>query len=302
MGHSRSLLDDILATMNSTKVKTYYQLTKPGLIYGNVLTVIGGYLYGAILRPELLVLVGVVIGSALVMASGTVLNNIQDRHMDKHMRRTKNRALVTGEVTPQQASIYAAALAVAGISLLAIFTNWLTVYIGILGLISYAGIYTYAKSRTVHGTLIGTIPGATPPLAGYAAATDRIDASFWIIFAIMVCWQMTHFYAIATYRKKDYKAANVPVITVARGIFTAKLLMIFFGCAYLLGIITLAAVGYAGMLYLAIMVPLALWWLIIITSGLWTVEDEAWAKKVFFVSLLLLPAFCITLALNAWVP
>lgn len=288
--------------MNSSKVKTYYQLTKPGLIYGNLLTVIGGYLYGAILRPEIAVLFSVVAGSALVMASGTVLNNIQDRHMDKHMRRTKNRALVTGEITPLQASIYAVALAVSGIGILVIFTNWLTVGIGFLGLISYAGVYTYTKSRTVHGTLIGTIPGATPPLAGYAAATDRIDASFWIIFAIMVCWQMTHFYAIATYRKKDYKAASVPVITVVKGVFTAKLLMIFFGCGYLIGIIALATVGYAGMLYLAIMIPLALWWLIVIISGLRADEVELWAKKVFFISLLLLPAFCITLALNAWVP
>lgn len=284
------------------KLKAYYYLTKPGLIYGNLLTVVGGYLYGAILRPELPSLIGVVIGSALVMASGTVLNNIQDREMDRHMKRTKKRALVTGEIKPFQAGIYAIMLAILGTSILAVFTNPLTVALGVIGLVSYAGVYTYAKSRTVHGTLIGTIPGATPPLAGYLAATNRIDSSFWIIFAIMVCWQMTHFYAIATYRKKDYQAAKVPVMTVVKGMYTTKLLMTFFGCGYLLGIVALAAIGYAGLFYLAVMVPLAFWWLAIIVGGFWTDDNEMWAKKVFFISLLLLPCFCATLALNAWVP
>lgn len=284
------------------KLKSYYYLTKPGLIYGNLLTVAGGYLYGAIMRPELQTFLAVIIGSALVMACGTVLNNIQDRYMDQHMKRTKMRALVTGEINPKQASIYATILALSGLTILVIFTNWLTVVVGLIGLVCYAGVYTYAKPRTVHGTLIGTLPGATPPLAGYIAATNRIDISFWIIFAIMVCWQMTHFYAIATYRMNEYRAANVPVMTVVKGMYITKILMIIFGCGYLLSIVALAHLGYAGMFYLAVMVPLALWWLTIIASGLWANEDELWAKKVFIVSLILLPSFCITLALNAWLP
>lgn len=284
------------------KIKTYYQLTKPGLIYGNLFTVAGGYLYGAILHPKPLTLIAVVAGSAMVMASGTVLNNIYDRGIDKKMKRTKNRALVTGEVTPKQAAIYATTLALIGTGLLATTTNTLTVLVGLTGLVSYAGLYTYAKHRTMHATLIGTIPGATPLLAGYTAATNRIDVSFWILFALMVFWQMSHFYAVAIFRLKEYKAANVPVITLVKGVFTAKFLMVLFGCGYLLAIISLALWGYAGKLYLAIMVPLALWWLIITVSGLWTEENSAWAGKVFSISLLLLPALCLTLALNAWTP
>lgn len=283
-------------------LRTYYYLTKPGLIYGNLLTVLGGYLYGAIQRPHFVPLVGVVIGSALVMASGTVANNIQDRVMDQHMKRTKKRALVTGAVMPQQAVMYATILGIVGLAILAVTTNLLTVLLGAFGLVSYAGIYTYAKPRTVHGTLIGTIPGAVPILAGYIAATNHIDVSFWVLFALMFFWQMTHFYAIAVFRMKEYKAAKVPVITVAKGIYPAKLLMTIFGCGYLAAVVALAYFGYAGMFYLAIMAPLTLWWLAVIAGGLWTNEHEAWAKKVFFMSLLLLPALCLTLALNAWVP
>ncbi len=287
---------------SSGKLKAYYNLVKPGLIYGNILTVIGGYLYGAILHPDIVTLVGVVAGSALVMACGTVLNNIQDRDMDQHMKRTKKRALVTGEITPKQAAVYAATLGVSGLAILTIFTNTLTLLVGIIGLISYAGVYTYAKPRTVHGTVLGTIPGATPILAGYVAATNKIDVSFWVLFALMFFWQMSHFYAISVFRMKEYRAAKVPVISVVKGAYVTKVLMTLFGCGYLLSVLSLAYFGYAGLFYLAIMAPLALWWLLIITGGLKDVEGTAWAKKVFFISLMLLPALCITLALNAWVP
>lgn len=283
-------------------IKTYYYLTKPGLIYGNLLTVIAGYLYGAILHPGFNQLIGVVIGSWLVMASGTVINNVRDREMDKHMKRTKSRALVVGAVTPRKAIIYALALLIIGIFILTLTTNTLTVILGIIGVITYAGIYTYAKSRTVHATLLGTIPGATPLLAGYAAATNRIDVSFWVLFAIMIFWQMVHFYAIAIFRQPEYKAAKVPVITVVSTIFTTKLLMSMFVSGYAFAILALARFGYAGLFYLAFMVPLSLWWLIVTVSGLWTEENTAWARKVFFMSLLMLPALCITLGLNAWTP
>lgn len=288
--------------MSSIHIKAYYELVKPGLIYGNILTVIGGYLYGAILRPELSILIGVVVGSALTMASGTVLNNIHDRDMDQHMKRTKKRALVTGQISPKHAAIYATLLGIAGLSLLAFATNQLTVVLGAIGLISYAGMYTFAKSRTVHATLIGTIPGAIPLLAGYTAATNRIDVSFWVLLALMFFWQMTHFYAISVFRAKEYKAAKVPVISVIKGNATAKNLMILFGGGFLLSIIALGYFGYAGFFYLAIMAPLAVWWLLVLMTGLWREDDTAWAKKVFFMSLLMLPALCITLALNARLP
>ncbi len=284
-----------------SSIKTYYYLTKPGLIYGNILTIIAGYLYGAIVRPELGTLIGVAVGGALVMASGTVINNIHDRTMDLHMKRTKERALVTGAITPQQASVYATLLAMLGLTTLALATNPLTLGLGLMGLVFYAGIYTYAKPRTVHATLIGTIPGAVPILAGYAAATNRIDASFWIFFALMAFWQMVHFYAIATFRMKEYKAAGVPVITVVKGVKIAKFLMAVFVAGYLVSILLLAYLGYAGFIYLAIMGPLAVWWSVVTIRGFGAKDDAAWARKVFFTSLILLPALCATLALDAWV-
>lgn len=284
------------------KLSLYYRLTKPGLIYGNLFTVMGGYLYGAIMRPEILPFVGVVIGSGLVMACGTVINNIADRHIDKHMKRTKKRALVTGSISPKRAALFAMGLGTVGLGMLAATTNSLTVLLGVLGIVTYAGIYTYAKPRTVHATLLGTIPGALPPLAGYVAATNRIDISFWILFLIMACWQMVHFYSIAIYRQKDYAAAKIPVITVVSSIHATKILILLFACCYLVSLALLALLGYAGFVFLSIMIPLGLWWLVVIISGFQSEDTVAWAKKTFFVSLILLPALCISLALNAWMP
>lgn len=283
-------------------IRRYYYLTKPGLIYGNLLTVVGGYLYGAITHPQLSTLLAVTLGSGLVMASGTVLNNIQDRSIDKHMKRTKRRATVTGTISPRHALVYATILAVVGVTLLAVGTNRLTTILGVFGLVMYAGIYTYAKPRTVHATLIGAIPGAVPPVAGYIAATNSIDASFWILAAIMISWQMVHFYAIALFRQKEYAAAGVPVLPVIYGAQLTTIAMIVYACLFVLSLVGLALYGYAGLLYLAVMLPLAAWWLLVICSGINVTEYVSWAKKVFFMSLFMLPALCITLALNAWAP
>ena len=278
----------------------YYNFVKPGLIYGNILTVIGGYLYGAALHPEIIPFVGVVMGSALTMASGTVFNNIHDREMDRHMKRTKKRALVTGEITPRQAVVYAVVLGTLGLVLLAPTTNSATVLLGIIGLISYAGVYTFAKSRTVHATLIGTLSGSIPVLAGYVSATDRIDSNFWIIFLTMVCWQMVHFYAIATFRSKEYAAAKVPVMPVKKGIHHTKILMLIYGLGYLLSILALVRYGTAGTFYLIVMGGLASWWFVTVARGFQATDNDAWAKKVFFISLLLITAWSSCLALNAW--
>jgi protoheme IX farnesyltransferase len=285
-----------------TKLKTYYRITKPGIIYGNLMTTIGGFLYGAILEIQFGSLIAIVAGTGFVIASGCVFNNYLDRDIDQHMKRTKKRATVTGEISPRATLIYGSVLGVIGSLILAIFTNTLTTAIGAFGLVSYALIYTYVKKHSVHGTLVGTIPGALPPVAGYTAATNSLDMSAWIIFVILVLWQMVHFYAIAIFRRSEYKKAKVPVMSVVFGVWATKIQMLFYGVAFLIAVVALAWKSYAGLLYLAIMIPLSVWWLAVLFMGPWASESEAWARKVFFMSLLMLPAFSFALAINAWTP
>lgn len=285
-----------------TKLRTYYRITKPGIIYGNLMTTIGGFLYGAILEIRFGSLVAIVIGTGFVIASGCVFNNYLDRDIDVLMKRTKKRATVTGAISPRATLIYGSVLGIIGLLTLAIFTNTITTAIGAFGLVSYAVIYTFLKRHSVHGTLVGAIPGALPPVAGYTAATNRLDTSAWILFVILVLWQMVHFYAIAIYRRQDYKNAKIPVMSIVHGIWATKIQMLVYGSTFLIAVVTLAWKSYAGLFYLAIMVPLSVWWLAVLFAGPWAAESEAWARKVFFMSLLMLPAFSLALALNAWTP
>jgi len=280
----------------------YYRLTKPGIIYGNLLTTTGGFLYGSILHIHVDILLGIIAGTWLIIASGCVINNVFDRDIDIRMSRTKRRATATGQISARNALLLASVLAVAGTIILLILTNPLTTLLGLAGLVSYAGVYTYAKRHTVHATLIGTLPGAIPPVAGYTAATNSLDSSALLLFLILVSWQMAHFYSIALFRLKDYKAAKIPVMPAVYGEAITRLQILFYAGLFLLSIVGLAKFGYAGLLYLAVMVPLTLWWLAIIFTGVWNNSGQAWARKIFFLSLIMLPALSIVLSLNAWVP
>jgi heme o synthase len=284
------------------KVQAYYQLTKPGIIYGNLFTAAGGFLFGAIMRVNVLLLIEALIGMALIMASACTINNYLDRDIDKVMKRTKRRALVIGVITPKAALIYATVLGVSGLSILYIFTNALTALLGIIGLISYAFIYTFTKRKTVHGTLVGTLPGALPPVAGYTAATGKLDVSALLLFLILVFWQMAHFYSIAIMSLKDYKAANIPVMPAVYGIWITKVQLMMYAAAFMLTIVLLGKFSYAGTIYLAVMYPLSLWWLYVITLGIWTEDNNPWARKVFFMSICMLPVFGVMLSINAWLP
>ncbi|HVI60940.1 MAG TPA: heme o synthase, partial [Candidatus Saccharimonadales bacterium] len=187
-----------------------YWLTKPGIIYGNALTATGGFLLAAKWQIDLSLFAATIGGTCLVIASACVINNYIDRGIDKQMARTQRRATVTGKISGPWAIIYGLALGISGFALLVLFTNALVALIGLAAYIDYIVLYGVSKRASVHGTLVGSIAGAAPPVAGYCAVTGRLDLGALIIFLIMVCWQMVHFYAIAIRRADEYRAAKIP--------------------------------------------------------------------------------------------
>lgn len=262
---------------------------------------IGGYLYAAGLSVNIVTLIGSTIGTGLIIASGCVINNYIDRDIDLYMRRTKKRALVTGQISAQVALIYAVILGSTGLALLATYSNWLTVLVGMIGLFGYAFVYTLAKRLTRHATLIGTIPGSLPLVAGYTAVSGTLDANALILFLLMACWQMVHFYAIAIFRQKEYKKANIPVMPIVRGIGHTRAHMILFGVGFIAAVIALGLLGDATAGFVAIMVVLGIWWLkSIISKG--GANNISWARAVFGRSLILLPTMCMLMGLNSWLP
>lgn len=280
------------------KIQAYYQLAKPGIIRGNLLTATAGFFVASGRHPDWSLLVAVLASISMIIGSACVINNYIDRDIDGKMERTKRRATVTGKISPQNALIYAAALGAAGFTVLAIRTNLLTVLVGAIGYVDYVAAYTFSKRRTWHATLIGSICGATPVVAGYTSVTGQFDGAALILFLILIFWQMPHFYAIALRRLDDYKSAGIPVLPAVHGTKAAKSQIIVYIVAFLGAVLALGLFGYAGPLYAVVMAALSVGWLAIALSGWSKPGAKRWATQVFLYSLILLPAFLVSILLD----
>jgi protoheme IX farnesyltransferase len=286
-------------------IKTYYRLAKPGIVYGNALPAIGGFLLASRGGFDPRLFVAMLLGLSLVIACGCVLNNYLDRGIDAKMERTKHRAIVTNAISGRSALIYAAILGILGFSLLVFFTNWLAVFAALLGLIFYVVVYGIAKRHTTWSTVVGSISGAVPPVVGYVAVTNTFDIGALIIFLILVAWQMPHFYAIAIFRSDDYAAASIPVLPVKKGIETTKVHMFAYVTAFIIAALALTYFGFTGYAFAGLMALLGAWWLALCIRGFrisGSTENIAWSRKMFRFSLIVLLAFSFALSLNAIVP
>lgn len=277
-------------------------LVKPGIIRGNAITAIAGFLFASKGDVDFGLLFALVFGVSAVMASACVFNNYLDRDIDRKMKRTKDRALAAGKIPVLNAMVYAIFLAVLGFVALAVYTNSLTVLIGFVGFIDYVVLYGISKRKSVHGTLVGSISGATPPVAGYTAVTNQFDLAALLLFAILVAWQMPHFYAIAIYRIKDYKSANIPVLPLINGIKTTKVQMIAYMIAFIIATVLLTVLEYASYTYLVVMTLVGLAWLRIGLLGINSSNDEKWAKQVFGFSLYVLLIFSVLISFDVALP
>jgi len=283
-------------------LKTYLWLTKPGIIIGNLITATGGFLFASRKDVDFFLLLAVLAGTALVIASGCVFNNYIDRGIDKKMARTKNRALAKGRIPTLHALIYGAVLGLAGFSVLGLFTNALTVWIGAVGLIFYVVLYGFWKRRSVFGTVVGSVAGAAPILAGYVAARNEVDTGGLLLFIILAVWQMPHFYAIAMYRLLDYRAAGLPVLPVVHGNGMAKQYILLYITAFIAAACALTTFGYAGYIYLAVVTTFGFVWLWKGFKGLTATDDTAWARTMFRFSLRVITVFSIMISVDAWLP
>lgn len=280
-------------------VRLYYRLIKPGIVYSNTMTAAAGFLFASGRHIDFGLMLYLLAGTALVIASACVFNNYLDKDIDKKMARTENRALARGAIDAKNALAYGSMLGAAGFSLLT-KTNVLTLLLGVVAIFSYVIVYGIAKRRSEHGTLVGTIPGAASLVAGYTAVSGRLSGEALVLFLIMVAWQMPHFYAIAINRYRDYKAAGLPVLPVKRGVKAARYQIIFYLVLFAASISLLTILGYTGFVYLAVMLPVSLYWLFLATKRAGSAGERRWARRVFGFSLLTLLVLCVMLSLNPW--
>ncbi len=177
-----------------------------------------GYYFGARgVSIAWLSLFHTILGTALIASGTAALNQVWEREADAKMRRTQARPLPAGLLSPRSAVIFAVVISVLGFFELTFGVNVLAGAIGLFTLLSYLFVYTPLKSRSFHSTTIGAVPGAMPPLIGYAAAHGSVTPEAWIIFLIIFLWQFPHFYAIAWMYREDYQRAGIRMLPVIDG-------------------------------------------------------------------------------------
>jgi protoheme IX farnesyltransferase len=273
------------------RIKNYLLVAKPGIILGNLISAAAGYFLASKGRIDGFALAATLLGISLVVASGGVFNNWVDRNLDRKMLRTRHRALAQGLIKPSIAVSYAAILSLAGLALLWAAANPLAVVIVLAGLVIYVGVYSlYLKRNSVYSTVIGSLAGATPPLAGYCAVTGRFDLGAAILLSIFSLWQMPHCYAIAVFRFDDYTAAAIKKHMVGYILaFMAATLMLTFG-------------GYTGYRTLAVATGLGLSWLYMAWWGYQASNERLWGKKLFIFSILTIFILSVMMSIDFTAP
>lgn len=193
----------------------YLQLTKPRITWLILMSTAVGFFFGARGAGwEWLVLLHTIIGTGLIASGTAALNQWMERDADARMNRTKQRPLPAGSISPSRAFWFAVALSVLGFVELWLGANLLTAFLGAFTLASYLFVYTPLKRVTPHSTTIGAIPGAMPPVIGYAAARGDLNMEALALFAILFFWQFPHFYSIAWLYREDYGRAGIRMLPV----------------------------------------------------------------------------------------
>ncbi|MDX8365203.1 heme o synthase [Cytobacillus sp. IB215665] len=264
------------------------QTVKTGIIKSNLFPMFAGltlalYTYQLSLIEKIPEIIYATIGSILVMGAAGAFNNLYDRDIDSIMERTKNRPTVTGEIQPKNVLWLGSFMSIIGIIILSLATP-LAALLGFLGLFFYVVPYTmWSKRRTIYNTEIGSISGAMPPLIGWAAIyPDITHPAILGLFVITVIWQMPHFYAIAIRKHSEYKAANVPMLPVIKGVKRTYIQT----NVYLVVLILISFLFVSlstGLMLVALLLSIS--WLVLSIYGYKRMDSEKWAKSMFIFSL-----------------
>jgi heme o synthase len=288
-------------------IRNYIELTKPRITWLILMSTGIGYWFGLPEiegRPALLgalnwaTLFHTLVGTGLLASGTAALNQWYERDADRQMRRTAQRPLPSGRVSVRGALLFGLALSAAGVVELWLGANLLAALIGAFTLASYLCLYTPLKRRTWLSTTVGAVPGAMPPLIGYAAAAGALTPQGWVLAAILFLWQFPHFYAIAWMYREDYARAGIAMLPVVEpdGRSTARQIVLY-GLVLIPVSLMPALLGMSGRIYLAGALGAGLWFLY---SGLRVARERTVlrARSVLMVSVLYLPVLYALMLLD----
>jgi protoheme IX farnesyltransferase len=263
-----------------------------------LVTVATGFVLGARGGSNPSTLALTLLGTALVAGGASAWNQLLERSRDLRMKRTASRPLPTGKITPAEAATFGTAITVAGLALLAGATNLTAAMVALATFVLYVFVYTPLKPLTTLNTAVGAIPGALPPVIGWAAATGRLGAEAWALFLIVFLWQFPHFLAIAWIYRDDYARGGhkmLPSVDPA-GAITGRQAA-FYALALVPGGLLPALVGLAGPFYFAGALALGLFYLVQ-SARFWADVSDRSARRLLRASFVYLPAILLLLLSN----
>lgn len=282
-----------------SRLNDLYELTKPRMNFLVVVTtMVGFYMAARGMGADRALLLHALLGTALTAAGASVLNQYVERSHDATMRRTANRPLPGGRISPVEALAFGVLLSVVGVVYLVLFVNILTAALGALTLTSYVFIYTPMKRWTSLCTIVGAVPGAIPPMMGWTAVTDSLGPQAWALFVILFFWQMPHFLAIAILYRDDYAAGGFKMLPVVdQDLRSTSHQIVLWSSALIPVSLFPTMVGMAGLMYflLAAVLGLAFFGF---SATCAISKSRADARRLFLASIIYLPLLLAAMMLD----
>ncbi|MGV3732784.1 MAG: heme o synthase [Microcella sp.] len=286
-------------------IGAYVALTKPRVIELLLVTTAPVMILAADGLPSIGLVFATLIGGALSAGSAGAFNMYIDRDIDRLMNRTKNRPLVTGEISDRSALVFAYAIGVISILWLALTTNWLAASLSLAAIVFYVVIYTLVlKRRTEQNIIWGGIAGCFPVLIGWSAVTGSLDWPPVILFLVVFLWTPPHYWPLSMKYRDDYAAAEVPMLAVIRDRATVGVQVILYAWATVAASLLLIPIAPMGALYTAVAV-LAGGWFIVESHRLYgraVRGEEAAPMRVFHASISYLTLLFVAVGIDPLLP
>ncbi len=281
------------------RVGDYLVLTKPEITLLVVLSALAGFLVGSPTSVDAVALAITLFGVALCSAGASALNHYLERDRDLEMKRTYNRPIPAGRVAAERARNFGVILSAAGLAILCPLVNPLTAVLAALSMGLYLFVYTPMKSRTWLNTIVGTVPGALPAIGGYAAATNSISGpGAWLVFGVLLCWQMPHFLSLAWMYRKDYGRGGFAMLPTFDGDGTATAALSLGFCLATVGLsLALAADPSTGIVYLFACVAAGILF-VKPAVRFWTTRTNADARRLLKASVVYIPLLVLSIVVD----
>ncbi|MFH0716606.1 heme o synthase [Staphylococcus delphini] len=268
--------------------KELKQIIKLGLVQGNLIPSFAGAWLAIVMThhaflasiPQIIVMI---IGSTLVMGGACALNNFYDQDIDQLMPSKQNRPTVNHRISDRHLLVLSFGMMVVG-EILLFMLNMQAGVIGLVGIVGYVSFYSiWSKRHTTWNTVVGSVPGAVPPLIGWVAIVGHLSLMAWALFLVVFCWQPIHFYALAIKRKDEYATAHIPMLPSVKGFSRTRVGMFL----WLIALLPLPFLMQdLGVVFIVLATLLNVGWIALgLTSFKSSANETKWATKMFIYSL-----------------